>query len=175
MGIDADGLSAEGVAKKDVGGFSSDAGKGQEIVQLSRHLALKAADEFRAAVLDSPALDTIEVNPADIRAELLRRSRGIVFGMPILSKERGRNLIDEIVSGLSGHDEGNQEFQRVGKVEIELGVRVGAVELADDFLDPARVVSRPAFLWVRADHIVFAAEYDTSNGKMSKGGTGKWT
>ncbi len=95
--------------------------------------------------------------------------------MPILGKECERDLIDEIISGLSGQDEGNQEFQGVGKVEIELGVRVNAVELADDFLDPGRVVSRLAFLWVRAGHIVFAAEYDTSNGKMSKGGTGKWT
>ena len=175
MGIDADGLSAEGVAKKDVGGFSSDAGKGQEIVQLSRHLALKAADEFRAAVLDSPALDTIEVNPADIRAELLRRSGGIVFGMPILGKECGRNLIDEIVSGLSGQDEGNQEFQGVGKVEIELGVRVGAIELGGDFFYPGFVGGEFVFFWFGPNHIVFAAEYDTSNGKMSKGGTGKWT
>jgi hypothetical protein len=52
---------------------------------------------------------------------------------------------------------------------------VGAIELRDDFFYPGFVGWEFAFFWFGSDHIVFAAEYDTSNGKMSKGGTGKWT
>jgi len=162
VGIDADRLLAEGVTEDNVGGFSSDTGKGQEIVQLSRHLALKAADEFRAAILDPPALDTIEVNPADIRAELLQRCGGVVFGTPILGKECGRNLIDEIVSRLRSQDESGQELERSGKVKVKFGVWVSAVEPVDDFFNSGFASQGATLFWLGSDHIVFGAEYDTS-------------
>ena len=52
---------------------------------------------------------------------------------------------------------------------------MGSVEPVDDFSDSGLAGQGFALFWLGSDHIVFAAEYDTSKGKMSKGGTGRWT
>ena len=52
MGINADGVSAEGVAKNDVGGFSADARQREQFVQLIGNFAAEAFDDLVAASLN---------------------------------------------------------------------------------------------------------------------------
>ena len=52
MGVNADGVLAESVAKHDVGGFSADAREREQVVQLIGNFAAEAFDDLVAAVLN---------------------------------------------------------------------------------------------------------------------------
>ena len=56
---------AEGVAEYDVGGFSADTGKSQEIIELVRHLAAEAL-HFAAAILNRFGFVAVEVYFANL-------------------------------------------------------------------------------------------------------------
>ena len=135
MCVDADGLSAKGIAKKDVGGFSPDARKSKEIFQAVGHLATKALDDFVAAIVDRARLVAEKIDLPDLFLELLYGSSGIVFGGFIFFKEFHGYLVHKIVARLGGQDQSDEKFERVGEVEIEFSVGMDLFEPAYDSFD----------------------------------------
>ena len=138
MCVDADGLSAEGVAKEDVSGFSPDARKSEEIFQAVGHLPTKALDDFVAAIVNRARLVAEKIDLPDLFLELLHRSSGIVFGGFILFKEFDGYLVHKIVARLGGQDQSDEKFERVGEVEIEFSV---GMDLFESVYDPFDTIS----------------------------------
>jgi hypothetical protein len=100
MGIDTDGRLGKRVAEYDVGGFSSDAGKTDQIIQMVRDFSAETLDDFLAAIANCARFVAVEVDPADLLFEvLLGRSRVILRGA-VFFKELDSDLIDEIVPSL---------------------------------------------------------------------------
>ena len=131
VGVDADRLPAEGVAEDDVGGFAPDAGERDKVVQVIGHFAAEARDDFAAAVVNRPGLVAVEVDLTDLLFERRKWRAGVVFRRSISFKQRNGNLIDEIVASLRREDQSDQQFKRIGEIEIELGVGM-------DFLEPVK-------------------------------------
>lgn len=93
---------------------------------------MEAFDDFPAAVLDESGLVAIEVDLAYLLFQLFQRGMDKIFDRAVPGKDPRRYLVYEVVPGLSGEYEGNEQFQGTGKVEVEFGVRVGAIQPLDD-------------------------------------------
>jgi hypothetical protein len=100
MGIDTDGLLGKGVAEYDVGGFSADAGKTDQIIQTVRHFSAETLDDLHATIANRARFVAVKVDPADLLFELLLGRSRVIHRGAVFLKEFDRDLIDEIVPGL---------------------------------------------------------------------------
>ena len=75
VGVDADGLLAEGVAEHDVGCLSSYAGKAKKVVQFVGDFAIEALDDFAAAVMNRFCFIAVEIDFVDLVLQLRYRRR----------------------------------------------------------------------------------------------------
>jgi hypothetical protein len=133
--IDADGLFAEGVSKNNIRGLSPDARETDEILQVVGHVAAEALHELFAAIVDRFAFVTIEIDLADLPLESGQRRAGVINRRAMGFEEFRCYFVDQIVAGLGGEDQGDQELQRIGEVEIELGVGMNFFQKANDLFD----------------------------------------
>ena len=135
VGVDADGLLPESVAKQDIGCFSSYAGKSKKVVQLVGHFAIEALDDLAAAVMNRASFIPIEIDFADLLFQLRHRLAGIVFRRSVFLEKNSSYSVDEIVPGLCREDQGDQQLQWVSKIQVELGVRMGLFQSLNDLLN----------------------------------------
>ena len=70
VGVDADGLLPESVAKQDIGCLSSYAGKSKKVVQLVGHFAIEALDDLAAAVVNRFCFIAVEIDFVDLFSNL---------------------------------------------------------------------------------------------------------
>jgi hypothetical protein len=104
VGVDADGLLPESVAKQDIGCFSSYAGKSKKVVQLVGHFAIEALDDLAAAVVNRASFIPVEIDLADLFLQFRQRLAGIVFRRPVFLEKVSRHSVDEIVPSLRCQD-----------------------------------------------------------------------
>lgn len=142
VGIDADGLLVKAVAQHDVGCLSSYARQAKKILQPVGDSAIEALDDFAAAVMNRFGFVAIEVDFVDLALQLRQRLASVVCRDPVFLEKFDRHSVHEIVPGLCCQDESDEEFQGIGKIQIELGVRVSLFQPLDDSLDPAFFLSR---------------------------------
>jgi hypothetical protein len=133
--IDADGLFAEGVSKNNIRGLSADAREADEILQVVGHVAAEALHEFFAAIVNRFAFVTIEIDLADLPLESGQRRTGVISRRAIGFEQLRCYFVDQIVAGLGSEDQGDQELQWIGEVEIELGVGMNFFQTANDLFD----------------------------------------
>jgi hypothetical protein len=129
MRVHTDGRLVKCVSKNDVGGFASNAGQFEQRVEVVGHFAGMFLDQLPAGGLDRFGFVAVEIDTL----EFFLGDVGPIGGGPVFWKNRGGDRVDEVVAGLGGEDEGDEEFERVGKVEREFGVGVRFFERGDDF------------------------------------------
>ena len=159
VGVDADRLPAEGVAENHVGGFAPNPGERHKIVQPIRHFALVACDNFAAAVVNRLGLVAVEIDFANLFLEYRNRSAGVVFRRSIFFEQLDRHLIDEVIASLRRQDQRDQQFKRIGEIEIEFGVGMDCLKPVDDL---SNIGYRTGdFCFVRGRHFGFTKKYAT--------------
>ena len=136
MGVDADGLLPESVAEDDIGCLSSHAGKRQQIVQLVRDFAFEALDDFAAAVVNRLGFVAVEIDFVDFTFQRRHLCLGIVCRGSVFLEKIDGHPVNEIVPGLGRQDQGDEQFQGISEVQVELGVRMSLFQALDDLLDP---------------------------------------
>ena len=124
VGVDADGLLPESVAKQDIGCFSSYAGKSKKVVQLVGHFAIEALDDLAAAVVNRASFIPVEIDFADLLFQFRQRLAGVVFRGSVFLEKIDSHSVDEIVPGLCCQDQSDEQLQGIGKIQVELGVRM---------------------------------------------------
>jgi hypothetical protein len=135
VGIDADGLFAERVSENNIRGLSTYAREADEILQVVGHVAAEALHELLAAIVNRFAFVTIEIDLADLPLESGQRRAGVISRRAMGFKQLRCYFVDQIVTCLGSEDQGDQELQRIGEVEIELGVGMNFFQTADDLFD----------------------------------------
>ena len=136
VGVDSDRLPAESIAEQNVGGLPPHARQGQEIVEPVWNSTFEARDDRRAAALDQFCLVAVKIDFPDIVLQLPFRRPRVVARATILLKETPRDLIDKIIPRLGRENQSNQEFQRIGELEIEFRVGMGSVQDLNDLAGP---------------------------------------
>jgi hypothetical protein len=169
MGIDADGLPAEGIAENDVGRLTSYARQREEIVDAVRDLPAEACDQLLAAAVNRFGFVAIKINFSDLDLQFGRCSASVIGGRTVGLEKFRRNLVDQIVARLSCEDQRDQELQRVFVIEIELGVGMGILKPLDDFDYPGVIRRAGLFICARRDHFSFYSKY-ASKKPTTKGG-----
>ena len=137
MGVDADGLLPESVAENDVGCFSTDTGKRQQIVQLIGDFAFEALDDFAAAVMNRLGFIAVEIDFVDFTFQGGHLCLGIVSRRLVFLEKIDGHPIDEIVPRLCREDQGDEQLQGISEIQVELGVRMSFFQALDDLLDPS--------------------------------------
>ena len=135
VGVDADGLLPESVAKQDIGCLSSYAGEGKKVVQLVGHFAIEALDDLAAAVMNRLCFIAVEIDLADLFFQFRQRLVGIVFCRSVFLEKIDSHPVDEIVPGLRCQDQSDEQLQGIGKIQVELGVRMDLFQPLDDLLN----------------------------------------
>jgi Rho termination factor, N-terminal domain len=169
MGVNTDGLLPEGVAEDDVRGFSADAGKSQEVVDPVRHLAAEALHQFLTAILNRFGFVAVEIYLANLLLKSRQGRLSVVVGFAISLEKSDGDLPNQVIPGLGRQDERDKEFERIGEIEIELGVGVGLFQPLDDLLDASLSRSGPRVGLLRGSHFGFIGKYVTRR-SVAKGG-----
>jgi hypothetical protein len=136
VGVDTDGLLAEGVAENDIRRLPPHAWQGNKIVEIVRDLAAEALDQFFTAVVNRFGFVTIKVDLADLLYQPCRPRSGVIGRVSIGLEQVDGDFVDQIVARLSGQDQSDQQFEGIGKVESEPGVGMDFLESCEDFFDP---------------------------------------
>ena len=110
VGVDADGLLPESVAKQDIGCFSSYAGKSKKVVQFIGYFAIEAFDDLAAAVVNRASFIPVEIDLADLFFQFGQRHAGIVFRRSVFFEKIGSYSVDEFVPGLCRQYQGDQQL-----------------------------------------------------------------
>ena len=142
VGVDADGLSPESVAKQDIGCLSSYAGKSKKVVELVGDFAIEAFDDFAAAVVNRLCFIAIKVDFVDLALQLRQRLASVVCRGPVFLEKFDRHSVHEIVPGLRCQYQSDEQFQGIGKIQVKLGVGMGFFQPRDNLLHPAFFLTR---------------------------------
>ncbi len=135
---------------------------------------MKACDDLLAAVLDRAGLVAVKIDFTNLYFELRRCHLSVVFGASVCIKQPLRDLIDEIISSLCGKNERHQQFERVGEVQVELGVGMDPFQSVKDLFDRVPVSGGGiSFLRVFGPFSL-SPDYDTNMWSISKGGKQLW-
>ena len=137
MGVHADGLPPESVAEHDIGCLSSHAGESEQIVQLVRNFAFEALDDFAAAVVNRLGFVAVEIDFVDFTFQGRHLCLGIVCRGSVFLEKIDGHAVNEIVPGLCRQNQGDEQLQGIGEIQVELGVRMSFFQALDDLLDPS--------------------------------------
>ena len=102
---------------------------------LSGTLPLKRLDDLAAAVVNRASFIPVEIDFADLFFQFRQRLAGIVFRRSVFLEKIGSYPVDEIVPGLCCQDQSDEQLQGIGKIQVELGVRMGLFQPLDDLLN----------------------------------------
>ena len=126
VGVDRKARQPETNAKDDVGGLAPDPGQRHQVLHPRRHLAAVALDQRPGAADDGVGLGPEEAGWLDQLFDVDWVGVGRGGGVWVAGKERQRDLVDPLVSGLRGQDGRDQELQWVGVVELADGFGIEA-------------------------------------------------
>src|SRR5574341_1659412 len=131
-----------------------------------------ARNDLAAAIVDRLGLVTVKIDLADLAFEFYRRDLRVVCGRAVGLEQLDGDLIDQIVARLGREDQGDEQLQRSGEIEIELGVGMDSFEGFDDGSESIPQVGAGRFL-LHACHFGFAAKYGSKK-RVAKGGISRW-
>jgi hypothetical protein len=124
--------SVEGGSKNDVGGLSSDSGKGDQLVKRPRHLAAKTINEGSAATPETLRLVPEEARGPNVILQFMEGGAGVVPGRTVLVEKALGYLVHPLIRALGGEDCRHQEFQRIGEIQAALGVWICLFQNTED-------------------------------------------
>src|SRR5687768_4410937 len=125
VGIDSDAGNAETVAEYHVGGLAADAGESHQVFHPLRHFTAKALGQCRAKLDQGVGLGSKEARGLDQLLQFLPVGSGVRGGVGIAGEYQRRDQVDPLVGALCRQNGGNEQLQRVGEIELNMGVGIG--------------------------------------------------
>jgi hypothetical protein len=141
VSVDNDTGSVEGGPKNDVGGLSSDSGKGDQLGKGLWHLAAKTINERDAAALETLRLVPEKSRGPDVLLQFMEGGAGVVPGRPVLAEKTLGYLVHPLIRALSGEDRRHQKFQRTGEIKAAFGIGIRLFQNIEDGRHPFHGIS----------------------------------
>jgi len=142
---DAD-VDVERIAQNDVGGLAPDAIQLRQFLHRARHVAAVTDDEFAAARPDVLRLVPKKTRRLDSLFQFGKRRIRIIRRRTVFFEQLSGDNIDAFVGALRGKNRGDEQFERVGVIQLAVRPGIGPVELGDDFFQ-ARLSGFKRFAW----------------------------
>lgn len=130
---DAD-VDVEGVAEDDVGGLAADPVEGGEFLHCFGDIAAVVVDEFAAGGLDVLRLRAVEADAANVFSEFGGAGVRVIGSGLVFLEEFFGDDVHLFIGALGGKDGGDEEFQRVGVVQLAIGIGIDLMQHSNDLL-----------------------------------------
>ena len=127
------GVEVEGVAENDIRRLAPDAGERREFVHGARHFAAEFFHQRNAAGLDVFGLVVEKAGRLDGLLQFHPRRLRIIRRRTVFFEQFPRHQIDAFVRALRGENGGDEQLERIGKIQFAVRRRVSLPERADDF------------------------------------------
>ena len=131
MSVDSNGTLAEGDVEHDIGGLAADAGKRDQRLARTRHLAMKILDELKGQGDEVLGLVAIEADGLDPVGELFLAELDQPLRRIGKLEQLWRRFVHRSVSRLCRKHNGDEKSEGIGIMKLGLGVRVDCVEPAE--------------------------------------------
>ena len=129
MGVDDDAFGGvEGVAEDDICGFAAYAGEFGEGIEGAWDLAGVVVEEGDCGQFEVACLGPEKPGGLHQRLEFVLGDGGVVLRGAAAEKEAACDLVDTHVGALGRKDGGHEQLERVGEIQLAVGVGVGAGE-----------------------------------------------
>ena len=138
-----DALRVTELGCHDVGRLARDAGKPQEVLEASRHLAVELLEQDAHRPADRLRLLAVEARREDVLLQLLDGHGEVVLGAPILLEELLGDAVDVHVGGLRGKHHRDQQLDVAPEAQRDRRVGVLPCEALDDRPDPVAAAAEP--------------------------------
>ena len=123
------------VSEHNVRCLAAHAAKVGQILHSLRNLAAVFFDQRRAAGFDVLRLVSIEAGGLYLFFQVFDLSVRIIRGSAIVFEQLGSNDVYTFVRALSGKDGGDEQFERVGKIQLAMRIRISFLQSRNDFFD----------------------------------------
>src|SRR5665213_379211 len=145
-------IDAEGVSEHDVGRLAPDAGERMQFIHRARDFAVEffhqrgaaGSDVFRLVAEKTGGLDDL----FNFREWRVRK----ILGTAVFFEKFRRDDVHALVRALRGQNRGDEQLQRIGKVQFAVGVWISPLERGDDF-HRAILSGGGGFAWHRNDFV----------------------
>jgi len=119
-------------SEHNIGRFSRDARKRQELLHRARHLAAKSLDEQRARAADILGFRVEEAGGSDDLFELSRAGANHRLGRRHRGEQLRRDLIHALIGALRREDRCDEQLERIAVEQRAVGVAILAEESVGD-------------------------------------------
>ena len=126
-------IDAECIAQNDIRRFASNAVELRQFLHRLRNLSAMALDEFAAAVLDVLRLVAKKAGRFNGLLQLGERGVRVVRHRAIFFEQLFRDNIDAFIGALCRKNRGDEQFQRLGVIQLTARFRISPVQRGDDF------------------------------------------
>jgi len=126
MGVHDDSLlNAKGVSQDDIGSLSPHPVESHQFAQSSGNLSTMLLYQGLTGGPDVFGLIPVQADPAHVLFEVLGAGVRVIGGASVFLEQIRRHDVDLLVRALSGKNGGNQQLERIPKVEFTMGFRIG--------------------------------------------------
>ena len=125
-------IEAEGVPQNDICRLAAHAGERDEFRHLVRDCAAVFFDERTTGRLNVLRLVPVKADAPDVGHELVGIPLRVVRRRAVLLEQFRRDEVDLFVGALRRQNGGDEQLQRVGKIQLAVGVRVRPLQPGDD-------------------------------------------
>src|SRR5439155_19756268 len=98
------------------------------------HLAAVPLDQLPAASLYAPGFVAKESQAADALLQFTRLRIGVISGGPIFFEQVSGDEVDLLVGALRRENGGDEQFERVGIIQLAMSIRISVLQAGNDFL-----------------------------------------
>src|SRR4029450_8572659 len=124
MGVHTDAGNAEAVAEYHIGGLASHPWESHQVLHALGYFAAEPLGEGSTKLDQRVGLGPKEARGLDQLLQLRAISGGVRGGVRIAGEDHRCDQVDPLVGGLCGQDGGNEEFEWIAEIELDVGVGV---------------------------------------------------
>ena len=147
-------VDAERISQNDVRRLAPDAGERVQFVHRARHFAAEFFHERGAAGFDVLRLVFVKAGRANVILPVrqFRRVRKI-FCAAIFFEQFRRDEVHALVRALRGKNRGDEQFQRIGKIQFAMRVGISPLERGEMIFCVRSYFGGGGFAWHRNDFV----------------------
>ena len=129
---DAD-IDSEGIAQNNVGRLAPDAIQLRQLLHRAWHFTAVTDDEFVTTSPDVLRLVAEKAGGFDGLLQPGKRRIRVIRRRTVFFEQLLRDNVDTFVGALRGKDGGDEQFERVGVIQLAMRFGIGPVQRGDDF------------------------------------------
>ena len=128
-------IRVERISENYICSFAAYAAKLSQFFHRARYFTLVFIHNHRAASFNVPRLVSIKAGSLDVLLQFGEVGLCVVFCGAAFLEEISRDNVHAFVGALSRKNRSDEQFERIGKIQLAMCVRIGLLQSGDDFFN----------------------------------------